>query len=161
VQSAEEVVQETFLSALSHLDQYAGRGAERAWLLGILKRKIVDLIRKRCRTSSSSETDAADDLSERLFDDKGNWRAEAHQFGPQPSAEMERREFWRIFRDCLAGLPQRQADVFMLREIEGYSTQGICKEFTISPSNLWVLLYRARLRLSLCMKSRWGPEKAS
>ncbi len=39
IESAEEVVQETFLAGLRSVDQYAGKGAERAWLLGILKRK--------------------------------------------------------------------------------------------------------------------------
>ncbi len=98
--------------------------------------------------------DSADDLSETLFDQKGNWRADPRAFGPDPSTSLQRQEFWRIVRTCLETLPQRQADVFMLREMEGLGSEEICKELDISPSNLWVLLYRARLRLSQCLKSR-------
>lgn len=155
VESAEEVVQETFLAGLRAVDQYAGKGAERAWLLGILKRKIVDYVRLRNRTGSMLRSDGADDLSETLFDQKGNWRTDPRAFGPEPSTSLQRQEFWHTVHVCLDTLPQRQADVFMLREMEGLGSEEICKELDISPSNLWVLLYRARLRLSQCMKSRW------
>ncbi len=159
VESAEEVVQETFLAGLRSVDQYAGKGAERAWLLGILKRKIVDHVRCRNRTGSLQRVDGADNLSETLFDHKGNWRTDPRAFGPEPSTSLQRQEFWHTIHLCLETLPQRQADVFMLREIEGLGSEEICKELGISPSNLWVLLYRARLRLSQCIKSRWDePE---
>ncbi|HJN12962.1 MAG TPA: hypothetical protein QF564_30070 [Pirellulaceae bacterium] len=39
--------------------------------------------------------------------------------------------------------------------MDGKNTEEICKDLEISPSNLWVLLYRARLRLADCMKNRW------
>ena len=159
VESAEEVVQETFLAGLRSVDQYAAKGAERAWLLGILKRKIVDHVRRRNRTGSMLRADGADDLSETLFDHKGHWRTDPRVFGPEPSTSLQRQEFWHTVHACLEALPQRQADVFMLREMEGLGSKDICKELDISPSNLWVLLYRARLRLSQCMKSRWvEPE---
>ncbi|HUY90089.1 MAG TPA: sigma-70 family RNA polymerase sigma factor [Pirellulales bacterium] len=156
-ESAEEVVQETFAAALAALGQYAGRGAERAWLLGILKRKIVDLIRQRNRTVSL-EGERADDISESLFDQRGKWRVDPRGFGSVPSAAMENQEFWNVFRRCLAGLPRRQADIFTLRELDGMKSEQICKELGISSSNLWVLLYRARLYLSNCMKSRGQAE---
>ena len=54
--AAEEVVQETFVAALRHVDQYKAKGSERAWLLGILKRKIIDLIRDRNRTAAPSSS---------------------------------------------------------------------------------------------------------
>lgn len=159
VESAEEVVQETFVAGLRAFDQYTSQGAEGAWLLGILKRKIVDHIRYRNRTHDMQETNGVDDVSETLFDSKGHWRTDPRAFGSEPSASLHRQEFWQTFRTCLEKLPQRQADVFTLREMEGLSSEEVCKEFDISPSNLWVLLYRARLRLSQCMKSRWEqPE---
>ena len=156
--AADEVVQEAFLSALRHMKQYAGTGSERAWLLGILKRKIIDYVRHRSRTSNLTEGDA-NDLSEVLFDHKGNWKREAYTASYQPLDSLERQEFWRILRRCLDTLPSRQADVFVLREMDDQSTEEICKELEISASNLWVLLYRARLRLAKCMKNRWTEAK--
>lgn len=157
--SAEEVVQETFVAALRGKDQYTGAGAEGAWLLGILKRKIIDCVRRRNRPDAGRETEPGEDPSETLFDEKGNWRSDPRIMGRQPEALLEREEFWQTFRGCLDSLPQRQADVFALREVEDLSSEHICKALQITPSNLWVLLHRARLRLMICMKShltRWG-----
>ena len=156
--AAEEVVQETFVSALRYVGQYEGKGSERAWLLGILKRKIIDLIRSRNRTTSLGEEDS-NDPSEALFDRNGNWNKELKSAGYAPLDSLEREEFWRILRGCLETLPTRQADVFVLREMDDNNTEEICKELEITPSNLWVILYRARLQLSNCMKSRWQHDQ--
>ncbi len=151
--SAEEVVQETFVSALSALKQYSGKGTERAWLLGVLKRKIVDYIRRRNRFESSLDSD--DDIEQVLFKSNGKWKIDPRICACRPEAAVERAEFWRVLDSCLDSLPARQRDVFALREIEGMSSHDICSELGISASNLWVLLYRARLRLGPCMSSRW------
>ena len=153
--AAEDTVQETFLAALRHRGQYAGQGAERAWLLGILKRKIIDHVRKAKRQGDAGPA-GLDDPTESLFDAKGNWRSNPGSFGPQPDDALQRQEFWQAFRACLKSLPPRQADVFGLRELDGKSSEDICKDLGISASNLWVLLYRARMRLAQCLKSRWG-----
>lgn len=157
-EASEEVVQETFVAGLKNVDQYAGAGAERAWLLGILKRKIVDHVRLRSRAGSAQTADAPDDLSESLFDNRGFWKIDPRIFGSDPSAALERREFWTAFRKCLDALPERQADAFVLREIDEKSSEEICKDLDVSSSNLWVLLHRARLRLANCMKGRWQAE---
>jgi RNA polymerase sigma-70 factor (ECF subfamily) len=152
--SAEEVVQETFVSALQALDQYSGKGSEGAWLLGILKRKVIDCVRRRNRPDSASGGDMADDPAQVFFDAKGNWRTDPRVMKECPTARLEREEFWEAFRRCLERLSQRQADVFTLREIEELTAEEICKNLQISASNLWVLLHRARLQLSVCMKSQ-------
>lgn len=153
-EASEEVVQETFFAGLRHVEQYAGKGSERGWLMGILKRKIIDLIRARNRASSLLGDDG-NDPSEALFDQSGHWRAEIRSAGYQPLDSLERAEFWQIMRKCIGALPARHADVFTLREMEDESTDEICKELEITPSNLWVILYRARLQLATCMKTRW------
>lgn len=157
-ESAEEVVQETFVSALRARDQFAGKGTEQAWLVGILKRKIVDLVRKRNRATSAHGSDMDEDLSETLFDNRGHWRVDPRVFGSNPQSILESREFWSVFRACLAKLPQRQADVFTLREMDDRTGAEICKELDVSASNLWVLLYRARVGLSRCLKSNWHTQ---
>ncbi len=153
-EASEEVVQETFLAALKHVQQYQAKGTERAWLLGILKRKIIDFIRDRSRTKSLSEEDLKD-LPDTFFDQKGNWQKEARSTSFAPLCSLERKDFWRILQGCLDKLPTRQADVFVLREMDDQSTEVICDELEISASNLWVLLHRARLQLAQCMKNCW------
>jgi len=157
--SAEEVVQDTFVAALRARDQYSGEGPEGAWLLGICKRKIVDFIRRRNRPDAAAGGELGSEPSTDCFDAKGNWRFDPRSMGRRPEAALEREEFWQAFRGCLKGLPQRQADVFTLREIEETSSDEICKELGITASNLWVLMHRARLQLTRCMKShleKWG-----
>ncbi|WP_298860615.1 sigma-70 family RNA polymerase sigma factor [uncultured Gimesia sp.] len=153
-ESSEEVVQETFVAALKHIEQYQAKGTERAWLLGILKRKIIDFIRERTRTVSLSEEKIID-LPDTLFDQSGNWNKDIQSAGYTPLCSLERKDFWRILGGCLKKLPSRQADVFVLREMEDQGTATICSELEISASNLWVLLHRARLQLSNCMKMSW------
>ena len=157
-EASEEVVQDCFVTGLRAVDQYAGKGDQRAWLLGILKRKIVDYSRQRSREGVGKSDDGGGDLTETLFDETGHWRDDPRVFGDQPSASLERQEFWKIFRGCLETLPERQADAFTLREFDERSSEEICKDLSISASNLWVLLHRARLRLANCMKARWQAE---
>ena len=158
-EAAEEVVQETFVAALRALGQYSGKGTQGAWLLGICKRKVVDHVRRRNRPDSGAGGDLGPDPSEAMFDAKGNWRLDPRVLKGRPEDALEREEFWQAFRGCLGRLSQRQADAFTLRELDDLTSDAICKELEVSASNLWVLLHRARLSLTGCMKShleKWG-----
>ena len=158
-EAAEEVAQETFVAALGARDQYSGKGPEGAWLMGICKRKVVDHVRRRNRPDTGSGGDLGPDPSETMFDAKGNWRLDPRVLKGRPESALEREEFWQAFRGCLGRLSQRQADAFTLRELDDLTSDEICKELEISASNLWVLLHRARLGLTGCMKShleKWG-----
>lgn len=158
-EASEEVVQETFLAALRARDQYSGAGSEGAWLLGICKRKIIDYVRRRQRPDAAAGGETAGDPSADLFDAKGNWRLDPRITKGRPEAALERDDFWRALRGCLEGLPRRQADVFVLREMDEMDRDDICKELEITASNLGVLLHRARLHLTRCMKAhlqKWG-----
>jgi RNA polymerase sigma-70 factor (ECF subfamily) len=70
-------------------------------------------------------------------------------------ALMDRAEFWKTLRDCLAKLPQRVADVFMLREMEELESREICTLLSIRENNLWVMLHRARMALRDCLEMNW------
>ncbi|RMG38380.1 MAG: sigma-70 family RNA polymerase sigma factor [Planctomycetota bacterium] len=157
---AEELVQETFLSALEHRGQYAGRGSERSWLMSILRNKLIDWIRRRVRRRDV-EVDAAEwDASweEQVFDRRGRWREDPRFLSQLPSAEVERQEFWQALMQCMEGLSAMQRSVFALRELEQLPSERICKELAITPSNLWVLMHRARLALARCLSTRFGER---
>ena len=152
--AAEEVVQETFLAGVRFQDRYTGQGAERAWLLGILKRKIVDHVRRRTRYDRDGSYEGSNDPSEKMFDQNGNWKTGAFPT-LTPDMEVESKEVWGVVEGCLEHLPQGQQDVFVLSVMEEMSSEEICKELEITPSNLWVRLHRARLGLAQCVGSRW------
>ncbi len=157
---AEELVQDTFLSALQHRDQYAGRGSERSWLMSILRNKVVDWIRRRVRQreTSAEMVDGERDWEEQVFDRRGQWREDPRFLSRLPSAEAERREFWQALMQCMEGLSDLQRSVFTLRELEQLPGDRICKELAITPSNLWVLMHRARLALARCLSTRFGER---
>jgi RNA polymerase sigma-70 factor (TIGR02943 family) len=147
---AEEVVQETLLAAFKARSQFKGHSHPLTWLMGILRRKILDRL---CATArEAAETDLGE--LEAWFDAGGHWRKSPKHWG-DPAAFAERAEFWRVVRDCLAKLPPRMAEAFTLRTIEDERSDDVCRELAISPANLWVLLHRARLRLVRCLEINW------
>lgn len=155
--AAEEVVQETFLAGIRFQDRYTGEGAERAWLLGILKRKIIDHVRMRNRFDRDGSYQGSNDPSSQLFDQNGRWKQDA--FGAvAPDARLQSTEIWEVVRQCLDHLPKGQADVFVLSVMEEMKTEEICAELGISASNLWVRLHRARLALARCVGARWFED---
>ncbi len=155
---AEEVVQETFLAALKHLDQFRGGGTEGAWLMGILKRKVIDQLRSRERQPISLENE--DSLVGSLFRRNGHWSNSARASRSMKLDRLEAEEFREIFAKCFQGLPKSQAATFLLKEVHEQSCEEVCKQLAISSSNLYVLLHRARLRLAECMGARLTKKDA-
>src|SRR3569833_3526854 len=150
---AEDMVQETLLAAMQARARYSGASSERTWLIGILKHKIVDHLRKAHR-----ETPAGDALAAHLaglFDEHGHWRIDIAPWSA-PDRAFEQREFWRIFAECIEHLPRRLAAALMLRELDGLDSAAMCKDLGIVTTNsLWVILSRARLRLRQCLDAHW------
>ena len=156
--SAEEVVQETFLAGVRYAEQFSGRGTEQAWLLGILKRKIIDFVRRRVKQNRAGAYEDEHDPSAQLFDAMGNWKPGAIKWAADPGQKLEMDELWGVVRDCLKTLPQGQADVFVLSVLEEMESDRICEELEITPSNLWVRMHRARLGLAACVGNRWQTQ---
>ena len=82
----------------------------------------------------------------------GNWNLD-------PEKAAENKELARFLAQCLNGLPDKFHRVFVLKEIDGMSSEEICNEFNIKPTNLWVILHRARNQLKLCLESNWFNAK--
>ena len=152
---AEELVQETFLAALRSRRNYKQQSSPRTWMTAILKHKIVDHLRKANREQSWSDENALDREIDEMFDRAGHWAMRPRRWKTHPGDHFEQKEFLRILYECLAGLPQRIAQVFMRREMEDASTEDICQEMGITSTNCWTMLYRARTRLRRCLQHNW------
>ncbi len=153
--SAEDVVQEAFLAAFRARDKFSGTSSVRTWLIGILKHKIVDLIRKEGREQPLDEIEEIDATEELFFDRKGHWRIKPVEWQVNPGKVLEQKEFMAVLFQCLEHLPDRLHRLFVLRELEDCDTDFICKELQITPTNLWVMLHRARVRLRGCLTENW------
>lgn len=154
--AAEDLVQETLLAALRARDSFAGAAAERTWLIAILKNKIIDHFRRHRHEAPLPETDDPDATIEAMFNavDEDHWTRTPAAWA-NPDRALEQAEFWRAFQLCLEGLPARQAQVFTLTELDGLGTEELCKVLEAQPSNVWVMLHRARLRLRECLEQNW------
>ncbi len=152
---AEDMVQETFLAALKARDRFSGQSSEKTWLIGILKHKIIDHFRKQKREQSCNDIESLTEQLDQQFDQNGHWNLSLSRW-QNPDQAYENKEFWKVFAACIACLPDHLADLFILREIKGLSTEEICKLLDISTTNnMWVMLSRARMRLRNCLDSRW------
>ncbi len=156
---AEELVQETFLAALQAYERFSGGSSVRTWLIGILKHKILDQFRYEARimTTDDEEYSGAEDdhLAEESFSSNGHWGFRLADWG-NPEKDLENGQFWVVLQYCLDRLPRRLSRLFVLREVMEEGTEEICKDLEITPTNLWTMLYRARLGLRQCLDKNWA-----
>jgi RNA polymerase sigma-70 factor (ECF subfamily) len=156
---AEDVVQETMLAVLQ-TNSYAGQSSQRTWLTGILKHKIIDVLRKQVReVSLDASAYSRDEFSEQpemdeFFTGDGHW-AEMPQVWGSPNGELEQKQFFGVLQNCMEKLPKKLAAIFTLRDIEEEENEKICKDLEITATNAWVMLYRARMTLRKCLELNW------
>jgi RNA polymerase sigma-70 factor (ECF subfamily) len=155
--AAEDAVQETYLAALRGIDGFSQHSSVRTWLIGILKHKIVDHMRRDARKAEVNPA-ASDDSLDDLFNVVGHYKAAPSEWSGDPQRDFKRTEFWDCFHCCLGKMPERLASVFVLRHLEGLGTDEICKVLEITPTNLWVMLHRGRLALRECLALNWFCE---
>ena len=155
---AEDVVQETFLSAWKARSNYQGKAAERTWLTRILLNKISDFYRSASRKptlfTSQLEVDSSDaeTLDALNFAQNGD-QGKAHE---QPVRAVENAEFVDLVEECLQKLPPQTATAFRLRELQGLSTEDIAAKLGVTPNHLWVLIHRAKKALRKQLTVIWG-----
>lgn len=156
---AEDFVQDALLGALRSMDRYEGRSAERTWLTGILRNKILDHFRKSGRETTFTDLDFYAEEEKESFANPSypdHWTAE---HGPNEwkhaGENLDHEAFWKAFQSCSAKLPERVARVFLMREVDAIESDAICETLNITPNNLWVMLHRARMALRRCLEVSW------
>ncbi len=158
---AEDLVQETLLAALQSCGKYAGNSSERTWLTGILKHKIFDYFRRHAKNMSFREVSSDFSDFEQFFQRDDEWDGHWNErFAPTewpgtPEQNLEREEFRAVLNNCLSKLPDREAYVFTMREVDGLTGKEICEVLNISSSNFWVIIHRARMNLRRCIELKW------
>lgn len=125
---AEDAVQDTLLAALEGIDRFGGGSALGTWLVGILKHKIADALRRPCREEPL-------DCDEFVSQDH------------DPVRDLARTRLLGAVDAGLKRLPSCAARVFMMRQVMGMELAEVCRELSISPANCSVMNHRARARL--------------
>jgi RNA polymerase sigma-70 factor (TIGR02943 family) len=161
---ADDVVAETMLAALEKPENFHGKSSLNTWLVGILKFKIIDCLRAQSRETSSSMSSDEDGSAEDFWiarDTQLAQQAQETQPLDRPDVSLQSSEFLAVVDVCLQKMPDKMGRVFVLREWMEYSTDEICAELSLTPSNVWVLLHRARLRLREHLQQTWFENDAA
>jgi RNA polymerase sigma-70 factor, ECF subfamily len=137
---AEDLVHDVFEAVVSGRAAFAGRSALRSWLVGILKHKIVDLVRQRSGHDSLDSGGAEGD------DDDAGLDIESPLPGPHEVAEQRQRLRQTLAR--IQALPASLRRVVEMRLLHERSSGDICQALQISEQNLFVRLHRARRALA-------------
>ena len=134
---AEDVVHDVFEVVLGGRARFGGRSALRSWLVGILKNKLVDLIRDRVRYSAldSDEDESGESSNQQVCG------------APGPEDLAEQRERLALVMARIQQLPDGLRDVMEWRVLNDEPTEVVCDRLGISRDSLFVRLHRARKRL--------------
>lgn len=159
-EEAEDLVQETFLSAFKGKDGFNGTASEKTWLTAILKNKIIDYYRRPKITSSfSSYLDQTEESFDNSFFDKdnyGRWNELIGEnfFSRASDHYLVSKEFQKYFHICLEKMPTKLRAIFISKYIDDEETENICKEHMITSSNYWVIIFRSKTLLRACLEKK-------
>lgn len=137
---AEEVLQETFISACKNIQKFEGRSALGTWLHRIATNAALMHLRKRKKNQVSLDAPIEVQDGDDVYREIQGW-----DYAPDDHAMNS--EIRDVLETAIAELPESLRTVFVLREIEGYSTTETARILDISVSAAKVRLHRARLRL--------------
>ncbi len=137
----EEIISDTFLSALKAKDNFKDKCTERTWLTSILKHKIADYYRFKSSNKGKMHYYAIshNEHQERYYYDTAFTLSEASIL-----ADMNLENLESLLHNSLNVIPESQSVVARMRIYEHLSTDEICDRLKISKSNAWVLMSRAR-----------------
>lgn len=153
---AQDLVQETFISAFEHHRDFNRNSSPKTWLFSILKNKIVDHYRRKAKTGFTSDRATTEMESDSWFDEDYRWR---EKYRPQPweldENLLDNPEFEYVLNDCIGKLPTTWSACVEMKYLSEKDSLGICQELHITASNLWQILHRAKLQLRQCLESNW------
>ena len=160
---AEDLVQDTLLSAYSAGDSFQGRALVNSWLFAILKNKIIDALRqigRQRKVFTALDDELLDETFESHFFPNGHWTPEGQpQHWNNPEKSLNNNEFQKILQSCLYNLPENTARVFTLKEILGFSSNEIQQMCGISTANYHTIMHRARESLRQCLQIKWFNQE--
>lgn len=155
-ETAEDLVQETFLSVVQSFEKFEGKSNPKTWIFAILNNKINDYHRNNFRKPISENP-----IIEVLFDGNEHWKKEEMPQHWQENSEhlLDNNEFSHALELCLKKLPSNWFSAMQLKYIEEKNGELICQELGLSPTNFWQMLHRAKLQLRKCLELNWFKKQ--
>jgi len=161
-ETAEDLVQETFLVAFKSINSFQGKSKPKTWLFSIINNKIIDFHRKNFREATKLYTSGAGekarpDVLDQYFDHTDTWKTNARPDNWNQLEEnlLDNDDFNLLLRACMKKLPSNWYSAVHFKYIEQKNGNEICQELGITTSNYWKMLQRAKLQLRTCIEKNW------
>lgn len=156
---AEEVVQATWLALVTGLAGFEGRSSLRTWLFQVAVNKArTRYVREGRSVPFSALGEAEASVEPERFDERGGWVEPPGGWSDEdPERLALRAETRAAIEAAIAGLPEAQRAVLVLRDVEGLETEEICNLLGLTVTNQRVLLHRARTRVRAALER--GQER--
>src|SRR5258708_3462936 len=139
-EDAQDVVQEAFLKAYTNLEQFQGNSKFYTWLVRIAVNEALMKLRRR-------RSDKTVSLDEDVVTEEGSMPREVADWSPNPEQLYGQSELGDILKKTIQGLPPGFRTVFVLRDVEGLSTEETAEMLGLSIPAVKSRLLRARLQL--------------
>src|SRR6202162_3848451 len=146
---AEDVMQDAYVRAYEHLDQFAGRAKFSTWLTRIA---VHEALARQHRGNRYQEWEP---MSEREGDPMDRFASLA----PDPEQQASNSEIRTLLEAAVQKLPDTYRTIFMLRDVEDMSTTDAAEVLEITENNIKVRLHRARALLRKSLYARAGIER--
>ena len=150
-QDAEDVLQNTFLSALTHLSGFEGRSNLSTWLYRIAANEALMLIRKKKPEVNLDDTEGGDNDEDLRPTQIVDWSA-------RPEDELLSGEGKKVLDAAIQTLPESMRLVFLLRDIEGLSIKETAEALNLTETNIKTRLLRARMFLREQLSMYYGER---
>lgn len=139
-EDAEDVLQETFMKAYEHLDQFQGNSKFYTWIVRIAVNQALMKLRRR-------KTDKSVSMDENIDTGEDTIVREIAAWGEDPEQQFSREELGQILNDAVQSLEPPYRSVFVLRDIDELSTEETAEALNLSIPAVKSRLLRARLQL--------------
>jgi len=150
-QDAEDVLQNTFLSALTHLTNFEGRSSVLTWLYRIAINEALMVMRRGRPEVNIDDTESSDDTGDLSPSQFVDW-------GALPEDELLSAEGKQALDKAIQNLPENLRMVFLLRDIQELSIKDTAETLGLTESNVKVRLLRARLSLREQLSVYYGER---
>jgi RNA polymerase sigma-70 factor, ECF subfamily len=165
---AEEVVQETWVAVLSGIERFEGRSTLKTWIFRILTNRAKTRGERESRDVPFSALTGEDDDGPTVDPDRflppdhptwpGHWASAPLDWRTIPEDRLLGRETRAHLRDAILRLPERQQQVVVMRDVEGWSPEEVCDALGINEGNQRVLLHRGRAKLRAALEPYLDAE---
>lgn len=155
-EDAEDAVQDTLAALLTTRLELLSQADPKHYLFGILKNKVMDRLRRKYRAEVGYSEAFGDDIDNTLFDDRGHWvDGVAPPTWVAPDEKLRSDQFFAVVDLCVLKLPAKPARVFSMKEFLECDADEICSTLSLSKSDYWQCMSRARKQLQLCLNQNW------